>query len=275
MRRKNATNLEETQPAHSLHRLVSRLVVAFGGGVNSTAMLVEMHKRGIKPDLILFADTGGERPETYAAVEAVSAWCVAHGMPAIGTVKKTYQGEPETLEANCLRMNMLPSIAYSFKSCSMKFKTDPQDKYCNNWPPARECWDAGLKVRKAIGYDAGEERRAHIANDDKYDYWYPLIEWNLWRDDCEAICRAEGLPTAKSSCFFCPSMKKHEIFALKKEHPDLAARALAMEAQAELITVKGLGRNYAWRDLLKNDEYQLKLFSDAGTPEIPCGCYDG
>ena len=123
---------DHTEPPGSVQQLVSRLVVAFGGGVNSTAMLVEMHKRGIKPDLILFADTGGERPETYAAVEAVSAWCAAHGMPAIGTVKKTYQGEPETLEANCLRMNMLPSIAYGFKSCSMKFKTDPQDKYCNN-----------------------------------------------------------------------------------------------------------------------------------------------
>lgn len=118
-----------TQQARSMQRIVSRLVVAFGGGVNSTAMLVEMHKREIKPDMILFADTGGERPETYAAVEAVSAWCVAHGMPPIGTVKKTYQGEPETLEANCLRMKMLPSIAYGFKSCSMKFKTDPQDKY--------------------------------------------------------------------------------------------------------------------------------------------------
>lgn len=104
------------------------LVVAFGGGVNSTAMLVEMHKRGIKPNLILFADTGGERPETYTVVDSVSAWCVAHGMPPIVTVKKTYQGKPETLEANCLRMNMLPSIAYGFKSCSMKFKTDPQNK---------------------------------------------------------------------------------------------------------------------------------------------------
>jgi 3'-phosphoadenosine 5'-phosphosulfate sulfotransferase (PAPS reductase)/FAD synthetase len=42
------------------------LVVAYGLGVNSTALLVEFVKQGIRPDLILFADTGGEKPETYA-----------------------------------------------------------------------------------------------------------------------------------------------------------------------------------------------------------------
>jgi 3'-phosphoadenosine 5'-phosphosulfate sulfotransferase (PAPS reductase)/FAD synthetase len=41
------------------------LVVAYGLGVNSTAMLVEFAPRGIRPDPVLFADTGGEKPETY------------------------------------------------------------------------------------------------------------------------------------------------------------------------------------------------------------------
>ena len=40
------------------------LVVAYGLGVNSTAMLGEFANRGVRPDLILFADTGGEKPET-------------------------------------------------------------------------------------------------------------------------------------------------------------------------------------------------------------------
>lgn len=41
------------------------LIVAYGLGVDSTAMLVEFVKRGIRPDLILFADTGGEKPVTH------------------------------------------------------------------------------------------------------------------------------------------------------------------------------------------------------------------
>ena len=45
------------------------LVVAYGGGTNSTAMLCGFREIGIKPDLILFADTGAEQPHTYKHVE--------------------------------------------------------------------------------------------------------------------------------------------------------------------------------------------------------------
>jgi hypothetical protein len=48
-----------------------------------------------------------------------------------------------------------------------------------------------------------------------------------------------------------------------------------METNAELTTIKGLGRNFAWADIVKMDSDQLKMFCDAGTPEEPCGCYDG
>jgi 3'-phosphoadenosine 5'-phosphosulfate sulfotransferase (PAPS reductase)/FAD synthetase len=51
------------------------LAVAFGGGINSTAMLCGFRERGIKPDLILFADTGGELPETYEHVIEMDTQC--------------------------------------------------------------------------------------------------------------------------------------------------------------------------------------------------------
>ena len=40
-------------------------VVSFGGGTNSTAMIIGMYLHKIPIDLILFADTGGEQPHTY------------------------------------------------------------------------------------------------------------------------------------------------------------------------------------------------------------------
>ena len=39
-------------------------IVSFGGGTNSTAMIIGMHLHKIPIDLILFADTGGEQPHT-------------------------------------------------------------------------------------------------------------------------------------------------------------------------------------------------------------------
>lgn len=48
------------------HQARAPFVVLCGAGVNSTAMLVAMWRRAIRPDLILFADIGAEKPETYA-----------------------------------------------------------------------------------------------------------------------------------------------------------------------------------------------------------------
>jgi len=47
--------------------------MAYGLGVASTAMLVEFVHRGIRPDLILFADTGGEKPGTYQYLAMIQA----------------------------------------------------------------------------------------------------------------------------------------------------------------------------------------------------------
>jgi hypothetical protein len=252
------------------------IAVAYGGGVNSTAMLVEMRRRDIVPVSIVFSDTHGERPETYAGIDQTNKWCVAHDFPEIVVVSyvSKMRGN-ETLEENCLRTKSLPSIAYGFKSCSEKFKIRPQERYLKSQPWAQSVWESGGKVIKAIGYDAGEDRRAKIREHTDYTYWYPLIEWDLYREDCKEICEHEGLKIGKSACFFCPSSKKPEVLLLAKEHPDLMKRALEMEANAELTTVKGLGRHWSWDNLLKLNKEQMSLFCDSGTPEEPCGCYDG
>ena len=247
-------------------------IVSYGGGTNSTALLIECHKRGIPVELILFADTGGEKPHTYQYVQMFSRWLVEHGMPEIITVRKA--GNCETLEENCLRMNMLPSIAYGFNGCSLKYKRQPQDKYVNNWGPAKEEWKAGKKVIKFLGFDADESHRAQIPEDEKYIYQYPLVEWDMGREEClKTIKDADLCLPGKSACYFCPSSKKSEIRWLTHNYPELAERALAMEENAELTSVKGLGRSFAWRDLLS----QAEMFDEGFelTPELACGCYDG
>ena len=75
----------------------SLLAVAFGGGTNSTAMLCGFRERGIKPDLILFADTGGELPETYEHVMEMDIQCRIWWGVGIGTVRTMYQGGFEGL----------------------------------------------------------------------------------------------------------------------------------------------------------------------------------
>ena len=211
-------------------------MVSYGGGANSTALLIGLHQHRIPVDLILFADTGAEHPHTYAYLEVMDSWLKDHGMPPITRVYKTTRdGKRLTLEDECLQSCSLPSITYGFKRCSLKHKIDPQEKFCNHSPPCQKAWAAGKRVVKFIGYDAGEGYRSDKVllgdlADRKYSKWYPLMEWGWTRDDCIRQIEAAGLPQpGKSSCFFCPSMKPDEITALREQHPDLFRRMATVE----------------------------------------------
>jgi hypothetical protein len=254
--------------------------VSFGAGRNSGAMLLGMYERGIRPDVIVFADTGNEKPETYAHMwQYMQPWLAAHGMPAITIVIKG--GLRETLEERCLRTGYMPSIAYGLRGCSHKFKIEPTLKFLNNWLPAQEIWAKGERIEKAIGYHYFEPQRAKPLPEDeakKYVPIYPLIEWRWGPDECEETFGRHGLPVPpKSACFFCPSSKANEVLQLHRNHPDLFARALAIEAAAASNTksaaLKGLGRDWSWDDVVRADAAQLKLFPETVT--VPCMCFDG
>lgn len=257
-------------------------MVSFGGGTNSTAMIIGMYRKGIPIDLILFADTGAEMPHTYEFIETFNKWLNIHDLPEIIIVRAVdKEGNMLTLEEKCLRYNALPSIAYGFKQCSVSHKISPQDKFCNNYKTCMDIWKSGGKVNKYVGYDAGEERRKkHVLDiqDKKYNKFYPLIDWGWYREDCVNVIQEEGLPLpGKSSCFFCPSMKKQEIKELRKNHPELFDRAIAIEENAKdnLLTVKGLGRNWSWKNYIEAEEAQISFCRFYEENDMPCGCYDG
>lgn len=238
------------------------LAVAYGAGVDSTAMLVGLAARGIRPDLILFADTGAEKPETYAYLPVINAWLERRGFPQV-TVVRRENCKDQTLEAECRRKSMLPSLAYGFKSCSLKWKVDPQNKFLNHHEPAKAVWKSGGKVVKLIGYDNGkaDSRRVKAFVDKKYDFWYPLRDWGWDREACMDQILAAGLPLpVKSACFFCPGTKRAELQQFAVSHPELVARAIEMERQASgrFIKIKGLGRNWSWESELQ-PKAQLEL----------------
>lgn len=246
--------------------------------MNSTAMLIGMHERGEKPDAILFADTGGEKPETYRHVDRVRNWCFEIGFPEPQPVRY-HESRHATLEMECLNNETLPSKAFGFGGCSVKWKRQPMDKWIANWQPAQATWQQGEKVIRLIGIHAGEVRRGKIPDDAKFTYRYPLREWGWGQTECEAAHARAGITLpCKSACFFCPAMRKAEVIHLSKEHPDLFARAVEMErnatASGTLQTVKGLGRHWTWEALVNADEKQLRLFDDSQAPLCDV-CMDG
>ncbi len=172
----------------------------------------------------------------------------------------------------------------------------PQDKFILAAYPPPDVLRRGQRVVRAIGFEAGEERRtyAHVVKAIGLDaveehrltwaqpsatktdrpsreqwldahyfhYWYPLMEWGYDRERCKKVIASAGLPIPiKSACWFCPASKKHEIAWLQEHHPELLERALRIErnAQAKLTSVRGLGRSYSWESFL-NRRIELPLF---------------
>lgn len=260
------------------------LIVSYGAGINSTAMLCGFVERGIMPDAILFADTGGEKPDTYAFLDKIEVWLEKNGMPKLTRVKykpvRPGTRVWESLEDECLGSGTLPSLAYGWHKCSAKWKVEPQMKWFKEWPVAKEAADAGVLVQKAIGFRVGEERRRkdHIQDPGTIKV-YPLLEWKWDQEECRAAILRSGLPLPpKSSCFFCPASSKADIAKLSQELPDLFERALVMERKARasgnLQTVVGLGRRFTWESIGEAARQQCALPGFEGN-ETPCGCYDG
>lgn len=240
------------------------LVVAYGMGVDSTAVLVGLHQRGERPDLILFADTGDEKPQTYAYLPVINEWLRSVGFHQVTIVKnaRPVSGD-KSLSDSCLRLGTLPALAYGMHQCSLVWKRDPQHKYIKAWQPAIDAWAAGLKVVTCIGYDAGprdscRQYKAEGKESPGFQNRFPLIEWGWDRERCMAEIAAAGLPVpVKSACFHCPASKKAEIVWLRINVPEQFEKSLQMEAGAKAYHQRradqtgkkptaGLGRNFSW-----------------------------
>jgi len=221
------------------------LGVAYGMGVDSTACLVGLVQRGIRPDFILFADVGAEKQVTYDYEPIMQEYLRENGFPPITTVRYSPVHAPyTTLEGNMVMNATLPGATFNRGSCTDKFKIQPQHKWAkNNYPHAT--------IKKVIGFEACEEYRTKSAADKCHtgeNDWYPLQDWGWDREECKARIAESGLPVPeKSACIFCPNMKEDELHALT---PEELGRVVRVEVVAEPYNrkVEGLWRRRRKRD---------------------------
>lgn len=245
------------------------LVVSYGAGVDSTALLVGLHQEGIRPDLILFADTGDEKPETYAYLPVIAAWLDRVGFPPVTVVKNPRPRSGDlSLSDSCLRLGTLPALAYGKHQCALVWKIAPQMAFLKRWPPAIQARSLGQPVTVMIGYDSSprDTARRYRAEGKAMpgcDNAFPLIAWGWNRDDCMREIARVGLPLpVKSACFHCPASKPQEIAALRTTSPDLYAKAILMERTARakgLRRIAGLGRRFSWESVSRVPA-QMSLF---------------
>jgi hypothetical protein len=210
----------------------------------------------LRPDFIMFADTGSEKSSTYAYIPVIRCWLGDIGFPDITVARYRPRHAPyKTLEGNMLKNATLPGATFGMSSCTLKFKIEPQNRACRDLACCQAAWAAGGKVTKMIGFESGEEYRklrasdkAHTAVDPRYEYEYPLIEWGWTRERCKAEIESAGLPVPpKSACVFCPNVQPDELLDMTEDERGRIAR---IELQAEPYNKKVHG---LWRRGRKSD----------------------
>jgi len=183
--------------------------LSYGGGVNSTALLVLNEN---KIDEAVFANHGGDYPDTYDYVKYIER----QGFP-ITVIKPCVEGF-DNLYDYCIYKRLIPSRM--FRWCTDKFKINPITKYVNT--PSKMligfCLDETKRVKSEFRY-----RKGIVGQ-------YPLITNEITRKDCIQIIKNAGLKVPrKSCCYFCPFSRRLEARELLLNYPDLYQKCKLLE----------------------------------------------
>src|SRR3546814_2674599 len=92
--------------------------------------------------MVLFADTGSEKAETYAYLPIFRAWKDSRGIPnaVVRYEPRNFKHWPpyHSLATNMLTNATLPSKAFGRGSCSLQWKVSVQDDWTALWEPRSE-----------------------------------------------------------------------------------------------------------------------------------------
>jgi PP-loop superfamily ATP-utilizing enzyme len=215
-------------------------VISYGGGVQSTAMLVlaARGELGYPVSHALFANVGDDS-EHPASLDFVRSHAVQYGrrhdIEVVELVKTSTDGTPVTLRGlmddhdnASMPIPMRGSItgAPGARSCTADFKI----AVIRRWLRANGASKAS-PATVAIGISVDELHRASNKNDNTYERRvFPLLDLGLTRDDCHKIIADAGLPVVgKSSCYFCPFHRTQTWAEMRRDEPELFASSQELE----------------------------------------------
>jgi len=226
------------------------VVDSMGAGRQSTAMLA----MGIagelpRPDVVIHADTGWERPKTIAYVdEVIRPRCKAAGIPFMvvsnGNLREDMlrsAREQTRLASPPLFMDKGPGKRVSKRvgklrrQCTGDYKIVPIVRAIRGLLGLRKGQRAAGKfhVVERIGIAAEESKRATGKIEHQWiALQYPLVERGLTTADCIAALERLGWPVPiKSACVGCPFRSPASWARMEQDNPAAFADACAVDAE--------------------------------------------
>ena len=226
--------------------------LSYGGGVNSTAMLILLHAEGWEFESI-YVDHGCDWPETREYVEMIQKHF------PITILKPNVEGESNLYDYAYWR-KMTPSRTRRW--CTDKFKVRVINKYVK-----KPCFSL-------IGFSTDEEHRAKFSIDKGIENRFPLLEYEISRQGCVDIIKASGFPVPiKSGCYFCPFQRIGQWKLLRRKHPDLFCKAVKLEQRRieRLNETNGKPQYLADKPLLEVVKEKQGVLWDDMKPPCSCG----
>lgn len=289
-------------------------VLSYGGGWQSTALLVLAGTGRLDIDAALFANVGddSEHPDTLAYVREIAIpWAVEHGVPLHVLDRIKRDGTRETLWGRLTRegSRSLPipvrmsNGAPGTRSCTADFKIKVIGKWLKQHGASKT-----TPAAVHIGISVDEIQRANTRRVEPHErIVYPLLDLGVRRTDCGRIISdqrlsvrhaqrlreiVDELPTniarqlrasnftrlpipPKSSCFFCPFHRPSTWEAMRAEEPELFERSCQLE---DLLNDRrvALGKDPVY---LTRFNRPLRRVVDAGVQLLPLtddsGCDSG
>lgn len=234
----------------------AKYVVSYGGGVNSTALIVFLVKNKFPLDAVVFSDTGDEMPETYEYLEVMKRYLSKKNIPL--EIVKNRRGN--SLSDRCLKRRVIPSQMWRW--CTRDMKVRPIHRYYRS-----------LKshVYQYMGIDYGEAHRMKPATEDYVTSLFPLIDYKINRDECIRIIKKARLPIpVKSGCFFCPYNNLERWKEIHENHPELYKYAMKIEENGKHMPKQTLApADYTLRKLEKDLKKKKEL--PMINVDSPCG----
>lgn len=214
---------------------------SYGGGVQSTALLVLAATGRFDCPLFLFANTGddSESSATLDYVRTIAApYAAANGVELIELDRVLRGGGTRTLLEEVKGQDRsipiparMGSGGYGRKRCTDRFKIAVVRREL-----IRRGASAASPVTVAIGISVDELERAGTGEgpdprDPTRSRSYPLLELGITRTDCRRIITTAGLPVPpKSACAFCPLHDRETWRRMRQEKPDEWATAVEVDA---------------------------------------------
>jgi len=185
-------------------------ILSFGGGVQSTALVILASQGKLDIDAVVFCDTGFEQTSTFQFLELYTKPLLdSIGIPFYIAKTQFYAkqnfGDLHLPPFFSYKSNDPTSIARMPSFCSYKWKKNVFERFIRV--------KFNLKRYKIIlGFSIDEAERAKNLNSiEKYLYTFPLLDLKLSRNDCiDLIAKQFGVVPSHSSCYFCPNHTRKE-----------------------------------------------------------------